>query len=94
MSEENQGLKLFVGNLDWGVSDDQLREAFAPFGEIADCIIIKDQFGRSKGFGFVTFTNTEDAQKAIEAMNETEIGKRKVIVNEARPREARPQEDR
>lgn len=80
--------KLFVGNISWNTSDDQLKEAFAQFGEIEEAVIIKDKFsGRSKGFGFVTFTNDEEGDKAIEEMNGKEIDGRELTVNEARPRE-------
>lgn len=78
--------KLFVGNLDWGTTDEELKEAFAQYGEVEEAIIIKDKFsGRSKGFGFVTFIIIEDAYKAIEALNDTEFRGRKIVVNEARP---------
>ena len=79
--------KLFVGNIDWGTTDEQMQELFAPHGEIEECVIIKDKFsGRSKGFGFVTFINDEDADKAVEALNESEHNGRKLVVNEARPK--------
>jgi len=83
--------KLFVGNISWGVSDEQLRDAFAEFGDIEDAVVLKERdTGRSRGFGFVTFANDADADKAIAAMSETELDGRKLIVNEARPREERP----
>lgn len=79
--------KLFVGNLPWSLTNDSLRELFAPFGEITDAVIITDRMsGRSKGFGFVTFTNEQDAQKAVEGMADKEIEGRKIVVNVARPR--------
>jgi cold-inducible RNA-binding protein len=80
--------KLFVGNISWGVSDDQLQELFAQHGEVEEAIILKDKFsGRSRGFGFVTFVNDEDAEKAIEALNDHELDGRNIAVNEAKPRE-------
>lgn len=80
--------KLFVGNISWGVSDDQLQELFAQHGEVEEAIILKDKFsGRSRGFGFVTFVNDEDADKAIEALNDHELDGRNIAVNEAKPRE-------
>ena len=82
--------KLFVGNIGWDTSDDQLREAFAASGEIEEAVIIKDRAtGRSKGFGFVTFVNDADADKAIESMNGKELDGRALTVNEARPMEPR-----
>jgi len=80
--------KLFVGNISWGVSDEQLQELFAQHGEVEESIILKDKFsGRSRGFGFVTFVNDEDAEKAIEALNDHELDGRNIAVNEAKPRE-------
>ena len=78
--------KLFVGNISWGVSDDQLREAFEAFGDVEDSIILKDrETGRSRGFGFVTFTEEADADSAIEAMHDKELDGRPLVVNEAKP---------
>ena len=83
--------KLFVGNLPWGVTSDSLREMFVAYGEITDAVIITDRYtGRSKGFGFVTFANEEDAQKAIAEMADKEMEGRKMVVNVAKPREERP----
>lgn len=85
--------KLYVGNLPWSMSGDSLKELFAQFGEITEAIIISDRMsGRSKGFGFITFANEADAEKAVAEMSEKEIEGRKIVVNVARPREAR--EDR
>lgn len=79
--------KLFVGNLDWGVTDQQLKEVFSQYGEIEEAIVVKDKFsGRSRGFGFATFVNDEDADKAIEALEGKEINDRPISVNEARPK--------
>ena len=78
--------KLFVGNIDWSVTDDELKELFAKHGEIEEAVIIKDKFSnRSKGFGFVTFANDEDADKATSELNDFEHKGRKLVVNEARP---------
>ncbi len=78
--------KLFVGSLEWGVTEQDLQDLFSPYGEIEEAIVIKDKFsGRSKGFGFVSFTKEEDADKAAEELNESELKGRKIIVNEARP---------
>lgn len=82
--------KLFVGNIEWGVTDEDLQKLFAEHGEVEEAVIIKDKFsGRPKGFGFVTFVNDEDGDKAIEALNDYELNDRKLAVNEARPKEPR-----
>jgi RNA recognition motif-containing protein len=82
--------KLFVGNIEWGVTDEDLQKLFADHGEVEEAVIIKDKFsGRPKGFGFVTFVNDEDADKAIEALNDYELNGRKLAVNEAKPKEPR-----
>ncbi|MFC1600079.1 RNA recognition motif domain-containing protein [Patescibacteria group bacterium] len=82
--------KLFVGNIEWGVTDEDLQKLFADHGEVEEAVIIKDKFsGRPKGFGFVTFVNDEDADKAVEALNDYELNGRKLAVNEARPKEPR-----
>jgi len=82
------GNKIFVGNLSFNLTDDKFKEAFEKFGSVTEAIIIKNKFNnRSKGFGFVTFENEEDAKKAVEGMNEQELDGRKVTVNEAKPRE-------
>lgn len=81
--------KLFVGSLPWSVNSDGLRELFAQYGEITEAVIITDRdSGRSKGFGFVTFANEEDAKKALE-LHGKEIEGRTIVVNVARPREER-----
>jgi len=78
--------KLFVGNLAWESTQDELKELFSQFGEIEDAVIITDRYsGRSKGFGFVTFAEESSAQEAISKLNETEFKGRKIFVNEARP---------
>jgi RNA recognition motif-containing protein len=80
--------KLFIGNIEWGTTEDDLKELFGKYGDIEEAIIIKDRMsGRSKGFGFVTFANEEDADKAMEALNGYELNGRKLVVNEARDRE-------
>ncbi len=81
--------KLFIGNLSWGVKNDDLRTAFEPFGEVEDAVVIteRDNPSRSRGFGFVTFVNDEDAETAIAEMHETELDGRPLLVNEARPRD-------
>ena len=82
--------KLFVGSLPWSVTTDTLKELFASYGEIVDAVVISDRMsGRSKGFGFVTFSNEADAEKAQAEMNEKDVEGRKLIVNFAKPREER-----
>ena len=77
--------KLFIGSLDWNTTQEELQETFAQFGEVEEAIIIRDPAGRSKGFGFVTYTNEEDADKAIADLDGSELGSRKIVVNEAKP---------
>ena len=79
-------MKVYVGNLPWSVDHAKLVELFSPFGEIEESTVVADKFsGKSKGFGFVTFKNDEDAKKAIAAMNEKEMEGRNLKVNEAKP---------
>lgn len=82
--------KLYVGNLDYGATGEQLGELFAQAGTVADAVVITDKYsGRSKGFGFVTMGNEEEAKKAIEMFNGKDFQGRNLVVNEARPREPR-----
>jgi len=83
--------RLYVGNLAYSVTGDQLRDMFAEHGEVVEATVISDRAtGRSKGFGFVEMGDDEGAKKAIEALNEQKIGGRNLIVNEARERDPRP----
>jgi cold-inducible RNA-binding protein len=78
------GKKLFVGGLSWDTADDGLRQAFEQFGEIVEAKVITDrESGRSRGFGFVTFTTDESAASAISAMNGAQLDGRAIKVNEA-----------
>jgi cold-inducible RNA-binding protein len=78
--------KLFVGSLEWGVTEQDLQDAFAQFGDIEEAVVVKDKFsGRSRGFGFVTYVNDEDADKAVAELNGSELKGRQIVVNEARP---------
>ena len=78
--------KLYVGNLDYGVTGDQLGELFAKAGKVVDAVVINDKYsGRSKGFGFVEMSSDKEAKKAIEMFNGQDHEGRKMIVNEARP---------
>ena len=83
--------KLFVGNLAFKLRGKDLRDIFSKYGEVEDATVILDRFDnrKSKGFGFVTFVNDADADKAIAEMNEKEIEGRPLTVNEAKPREPR-----
>ncbi len=80
--------KLFVGGVSWGTTDDGLREAFERFGEVTEAKIITDrETGRSRGFGFVTYVNDEDADNAVKEMDGASLDGREIKVNEARERE-------
>lgn len=82
------GMKLYVGNLTYGVTDQSLEQLFSQFGAVRSAQVIKDRdTGRSKGFGFVEMENAEDAQNAIENLHDTKHEGRPLTVNEARPRE-------
>lgn len=84
------GKKLYVGNLSYDVTNASLEEMFSSFGTVTSAQIIMDRdSGRSKGFGFVEMDNNQEAQNAIEALNEKQVGGRALTVNEARPREDR-----
>ena len=83
--------KLFVGNLSYAITGDQLRELFAQFGTVVDSVVISDRrTGRSKGFGFVEMSSPEEAQKAIDELNGKDFEGRNLVVNQARPKEPRP----
>lgn len=82
------GNKIFVGNLSFNMTDQDISQAFAEFGEITEAVLIKDKMsGRSKGFGFVTFKDEASAAKAVAAMNGKDMQGRALTVNEARPME-------
>ena len=77
-------MNIFVGNLNYAVSEDDLKGIFEEFGELSSVKVIKDRFtSRSKGFGFVEMDNDEDAKKAIEQLNGTEVEGRDIVVNES-----------
>jgi len=79
------GNKLYVGNLSFDINDEELEKNFSQFGEIVSAVIIKDPVsGRSKGFGFVEFTNEDSAKNAKEGMDGKEVGGRTLKVDEAR----------
>jgi cold-inducible RNA-binding protein len=81
--------KLYVGNLAYSVSNDDLRDLFAQVGEVQSASVITDKFsGQSKGFGFVEMTTAEEVANAIRQFNDTELKGRNIKVNEAKPRES------
>ena len=81
---------IFVGNLDFNTSEEELRQLFQSYGQVDRVSIMTDRdTGRSRGFGFVEMANAEEGEKAIAALNGSQIGGRKLNVNEARPRPER-----
>lgn len=82
--------KLFVGGLAWASDEDSLRQAFEQFGSVRETKVITDrETGRSKGFGFVTFDNEEDAQEALRQLDGSSLDGRNIRVNEANERPSR-----
>ncbi len=80
-------MNIYVGNLDYGVDEHDLNEVFEDYGTVDSAKVIMDKFsGRSKGFGFVTMENADEAKKAIDNLNGATYESRKIIVNEAKPR--------
>jgi RNA recognition motif-containing protein len=87
--------KLFVGNLSFNTTENDLQAAFAAHGTVVEANLMMDRMtGRSRGFAFVTYSTPEEAQKAIEAMNGAQLDNRALTVNIARPKEERPRGDR
>jgi RNA recognition motif-containing protein len=83
-------MNIYVGNLSYSMSEDELRAAFSAHGEVSSVKILSDrETGRSRGFGFVEMPNASEGEKAIAQLNGKEIGGRALRVNEARPRERR-----
>jgi len=81
-------MNIYVGNLSWGLKDQDLANLFAPYGEVSSAKIVTDKFTqRSKGFGFVEMANDEEAQAAIAQLNGTEVEGRSLVVNESRPKQ-------
>lgn len=79
--------KLYVGNLPWSVDDAKLAEIFSKYSSVTSANVIKDrETGRSRGFGFVELSDDEEADRAVQEMNDADIDGRKLVVNEARPR--------
>jgi RNA recognition motif-containing protein len=83
-------MNIYVGNLSYGMSEDELRDAFGAFGEVSSVKILMDrETGRSRGFGFVEMPNAVEAEKAIAQLNGKDVGGRALRINEARPKEQR-----
>ncbi|KAJ8077053.1 hypothetical protein PM082_001476 [Marasmius tenuissimus] len=79
--------KIYVGNLSWNTTDDTLRAAFQQYGQVVDSIVMRDRdTGRSRGFGFVTYSSPQEADQAISSMNEQELDGRRIKVNMANAR--------
>ncbi len=84
------GNRLFVGNLAYSVDDNTLEGAFAEFGSVTSARVLTDRdTGRSRGFGFVEMATDAEAQAAIDGLNDADLDGRRIVVNEARPREDR-----
>lgn len=79
--------KIYVGNLSWNTTDETLRQAFSPYGSVLDSIVMRDrETGRSRGFGFVTYGTSQEAEAAISSMNEQDLDGRRIKVNLANTR--------
>jgi RNA recognition motif-containing protein len=88
-------VNIYVGNLSYQTTEDELRQAFEAYGQVASANVITDRMsGRSRGFGFVEMPDDTEANAAISALNDTELQGRRLRVNQARPREERPRGDR
>lgn len=84
-------MNIYVGNLPYSVTDDDLKEAFSAFGEVASVTLVSDKYsGQSKGFGFVEMPNNSEADAAIKALNENPFKGRNIKVNQAKPKADRP----
>jgi RNA recognition motif-containing protein len=87
-------IRLYVGNLSWGTTDDSMKQAFEACGKVNSAKIVIDRMtNKSRGFGFVEFENDEDGRKAIDMFNGKDLDGRTLTVNEARPMEQRPRSD-
>jgi len=82
-------MKLYIGNLSWNTSQEELQATFGQYGTVTDAVVMKDKFtGRSRGFGFVTMSSASEGQAAIDGLHGKPLGGRNLTVNEARPKEA------
>ena len=85
-------MEIYVGSLSYSVTEEDLKEAFTPFGEVASVRLVSDKFsGKSKGFGFVEMPDNTEAEAAIAALNEKDFKGRDIKENQAKPKEERPQ---
>ena len=88
-------MRIYVGNLSYSVTSEDLRQVFSEYGEVASAEVVQDKFsGQSKGFGFVDIPDNSDADRAIKELNDQVYKGRKMTVNEAKPRAPRPQQRR
>ncbi len=88
-------MKIYVGNMPYSVTSDALSDMFSEYGDVDEATVIKDRdSGRSKGFGFVDMPSDADANRAIKGLNGTQLDNRALVVNQARPRENRPRQER
>ena len=86
-------INLFVGNLPYSMTSDDLAQTFAQAGTVVSAKVISDKYsGRSRGFGFVEMSSDEESKKAIEMFNGKDVSGRPLVVNEARPREEQPRQ--
>ena len=85
-------MNIYVGNLPYNVTEEELKEAFSEFGEVSSVNVITDKYsGQSKGFGFVEMEKNSEAEEAIKALNESSLKGRDIKVNQAKPRDKRPE---
>ena len=88
-------MNIYIGNLSYDLGEEELRQAFEPYGEISSVKLVTDRYtGQSKGFGFIEMANNEEAQAAIDGLNGKELMGRNIKVSEARPRSEGRQDDR
>jgi RNA recognition motif-containing protein len=88
-------MNIYVSNLSFNIQDEDLRQFFAPYGEVTSAQIINDrETGRSRGFGFVEMADEEASKKAIAELNGTSVDNRTITVSEAKPRESKPRNNR
>lgn len=82
-------MNIYVGNLSWDMTEQDLMDLFTPYGEVTSAKIVTDKFNnnRSKGFGFVEMSNDSEGQAAIDAVNGTEVAGRNIVVNESQPKQ-------
>ena len=85
-------MNIYVGNLSYGITEDELKDVFAEYGEVSNVSIITDKYsGQSKGFGFVEMPTQSEAEEAIKSLDGSMVKGRNIKVNQARPRTERPQ---